>query len=96
MQVSVFAQIKAKPGKEEQLRDELLSLIAPTHCEKGCINYDLHQSNEAPAHFMFYENWKTQEDLDQHLAKPYIQAFLAKGDELLAEPAKIALFTRIG
>ncbi|HUV12409.1 MAG TPA: putative quinol monooxygenase [Acidobacteriota bacterium] len=96
MQVTVLAQIKAKPGMETQLRDELLALIGPTHSEEGCINYDLHQSNEDPAHFIFYENWKTQEDLDQHLKKPYLEAFLGKADEILAEPVEIKLFTRIG
>jgi quinol monooxygenase YgiN len=96
MQVTVLAQIKAKPGMETQLRDELLALIGPTHSEEGCINYDLHQSNEDPAHFIFYENWKAQEDLDQHLKKPYLEAFLGKADEILAEPVEIKLFTRIG
>lgn len=96
MQVTVLAQIKAKPGMETQLKDELLSLIVPTHSEEGCINYDLHQSNQDPTHFIFYENWKSQEDLDQHLGKPYIQGFLSKADELLVEPVEITLFTRIG
>ncbi len=96
MQVTVLARIKAKPGMETQLRDELLSLVGPTHCEEGCINYDLHQSDEDPSHFIFYENWKSREDLDQHLEKPYIQKFLGKADEILAEPVEITLFTRIG
>ena len=96
MQVTVLARIKAKSGMETQLRDELLALIGPTHSEEGCINYDLHQSNEDPTHFIFYENWKSQEDLDQHLGMPYLQEFLGKADEILAEPVEITLFTRIG
>ncbi|MEM9449380.1 MAG: antibiotic biosynthesis monooxygenase, partial [Cyanobacteria bacterium P01_E01_bin.6] len=24
----------------------------------GCIQYDLHEDNENPAHFVFYENWE--------------------------------------
>jgi quinol monooxygenase YgiN len=96
MQVTVLARIKAKSGMETQLKDELLALIGPTHSEEGCINYDLHQSNEDPAHFIFYENWKSQEDLDQHLGMPYLQRFLGKADEILAEPVEITLFTRIG
>ncbi|WP_416383486.1 putative quinol monooxygenase [Psychrobacter sp. 28M-43] len=26
-----------------------------------CINYDLHQDNKNPAHFIFYENWASRE-----------------------------------
>lgn len=96
MQVTVLATIIAKAGKEEELKKELLSLIGPTHCEEGCINYDLHQANDDPTHFFFFENWKSQHDLDQHLGKPYIQQFLSKAEALLAEPVAISLFTRIG
>ena len=38
-----------------------LKLIDITRAEEGCINYDLHQDNENPAHFLFYENWKSRE-----------------------------------
>ena len=62
----------------------------PTRSEEGCIN-DLHQSREDPSRFMFYENWVSQEDLDQHLQMPYLKAFREKAGDLLAEPASITL-----
>ena len=42
--LTVVAQIKAKPGKESQVRQELLSLVAPSRQDDGCLNYDLHQA----------------------------------------------------
>ena len=42
--VTVIAFHRAKPGKEDDLREALLSLCDPTRAEKGCINYDLHVS----------------------------------------------------
>jgi len=65
--VTVLALFKAKPGLEEEVKRELMALQGPTRSEEGCINYDLHQSKEDPSRFMFYENWKSQEDLDKHL-----------------------------
>jgi len=93
--VTVVARFKARPGMEETLRRELLALIDPTTAEEGCINYDLHQSADDKALFMFHENWLSREDLDDHLQMPYLQAFLARTDELLAEPAEISLWKMI-
>ena len=94
--LTVVATIKAKPGKEAALRQELLALIPTTRQEPGCINYDLHQAVDNPAHFLFHENWNSKQHLDDHLARPHLQALLAKAPELLAEPPQITLWERIG
>jgi quinol monooxygenase YgiN len=84
--VSVIAQLKAKQGEEESLERELLALVGPSRAEGGCLNFDLHRSKQDKGLFFFYENWKSQDDLNKHLEEPHIQAFLAKKDDLLAEP----------
>jgi len=94
-QVTVIATIKAKEGKADTVLEELLALIEPTRSEAGCINYDLHRMSDDPNCFVFHENWKSREALDRHLAKPYIADFIAKADELLAEPVDIKLLSRI-
>ena len=94
--VTVIAHIRAKPGQEEQVKGALLALCAPTRVEKGCINYDLHQSQDDSALFAFHENWVSKNDLDVHLQSPHVQAFLKRIDELLAEAPKITLWTRLG
>jgi quinol monooxygenase YgiN len=94
-QVTVLATIKAKKGLEETVRNEVLALVAPTRAEAGCLNYDLHQSSDDPATLMLYENWVSREDLDKHLAMPYLQAFLGKVPELLAEPVQLLLWDKI-
>ena len=90
--VTVLATIKAKKGLEETVKNEILALIGPTRAEPGCLNYDLHQSSDDKAVFMLYENWVSKEDLDKHLAMPYLQAFLGKAPELVAEPVQITLW----
>ena len=94
-QVTVLALFKAKSGLEEEVKRELMALQGPARSEEGCINYDLHQSKEDPSRFMFYENWKSQEDLDKHLQMPYLKAFREKAGDLLAEPTRITLHTMI-
>ncbi len=93
--VTVIAQIKALPGKEAQVRQELLSLIGPSRKDAGCLNYDLHQAADNPALFMFHENWTSKAHLDQHLQKPDLQAVLARVGQLVAEPPQITLWEKI-
>jgi quinol monooxygenase YgiN len=94
--LTVVATMKAKPGQEENLREALLNLIPTTRAEEGCLNYDLHRSVDDPAAFLFHENWTSKAALDAHLAKPHLQEFLGRADELLAEPPQITLWEKIG
>ncbi len=57
--LTVIAYMRAAPGKRDELRQALESLIEPTSQEKGYVNYDLHQSLEDPDLFFFYENWES-------------------------------------
>jgi len=94
--VSVIAQFKAPQGKVAALKKELTALIGLSRSEAGCITYVLHQSVEDKTCFMFYENWVSKKDLDEHLKKPYIKTFMEKAGKLLASPVKITLWEMIG
>ena len=93
--VTVFALVKAKPGLEEAVKKELSALVGPTRTEEGCINYDLHQSLDQKGHFRFYENWTSKELLDRHLQAAHVKRFIAKANELLAEPPEITLWEMV-
>ncbi len=93
--MTVIAQMKAKPAQEAAVRKELSSLVEPSRKDAGCLNYDLHESSENPALFMFHENWTSKAHLDAHLAKPELQAVLARVGPMLAEPPRITLWNRL-
>jgi len=80
---------------EKTLRAKLLSLVQPTRAETGCIMYDLYQASDDTGLFMFYECWKSKDDLEKHLQKPYIKSFMETADELLAEPVTVSLWEKI-
>ena len=42
-----------------------------------------------PCVFMFYENWRSKEDLDRHLTLPHLRPLMDRQDELLARPVDI-------
>jgi quinol monooxygenase YgiN len=94
--LTVIAQFKAKPGKESQVRQLLLSLLAPSRKDAGCLNYDLHQALDNPVLFLFHETWASKVHLDAHLEKPDLQTVLAKVKQLVAEPPQVRLWEKIG
>ena len=93
--ITVIAYHRAKPGKEQALREALLQVCAPTRGEKGCLNYDLHVSPADPGLLVFHENWVSKADLDAHLASLHIDAFRAVAPDLLAEPPDITLWAEV-
>jgi quinol monooxygenase YgiN len=87
--LSVIAYITAKAAHQDQVREALLDLVAQTRNEKGCINYDLHQSQENASEFAIYENWEKADDLDAHAKSAHLQAFSRIARHLLERPAEI-------
>lgn len=93
--LTVVAELIAKPGKEDALRQALLACIEPTRAETGCVQYDLHESTDTPGHFVFYENWTSRAALDEHLQTPHLKNLGAQSPELLAQDPRILTYTRI-
>jgi quinol monooxygenase YgiN len=93
--LTVVAEVVAKPGKEEEVRKHLVGFVEPTRREEGCIQYDLHESNDEPGRFFFFEIWTSEELLDKHSQSPHIQAFRSISGDLLAQPTRIIKATHI-
>jgi quinol monooxygenase YgiN len=79
---SVVAEIRAKAGKENELRAATLPLIELVRSDPKTIAYFLQEDREANGHFIFYEVFANESDFEAHNAKPYVQAWFAKLPEL--------------
>jgi TonB family protein len=94
-ELTVMATLRAKPNCVDEVRTALLSLVAPTRAEAGCLTYVVQQSCEDAAVFGLYEVWRSKADLDAHFQKPYFQKLVARQGEVLSEPPQIRLFSAI-
>lgn len=74
MTLTIVAKLTAVTGEEEFLAKQLSTLVDPTRAEAGCIQYDLHQSNEDPAVFLFFELWETRALWQDHMNSAHIKA----------------------
>ncbi len=50
--LTIIARVRAKPGQEVRLLQELKGLPASSREEAGCLSYDLHHSQSHPAFFL--------------------------------------------
>ncbi len=74
--LTIVARIEAKPDRVELVKRELLKLIEPTRAEDGCIQYDLHQDNERPELFLFFENWESRALWQAHMENSHLKSYL--------------------
>lgn len=79
-QLTIVARIVAKEGKRDLVKAELLKLIDPTRAEEGCINYDLHQDNEEPNLFLFFENWTNRSLWQKHMKADHLVQYMKATD----------------
>ena len=90
-----IAVLKAKPGKEQALRQGLLALVEPTRTESGNLDYVLFELRDEPGTFYMREAFKDQSALDAHFATPYFKQFAATADSLLREPLQLIFLEQV-
>lgn len=81
--LTIIANVVAKADAIELVKSELLKLIIPTRMEEGCMQYDLHQDDLNPEHFVFYEKWASRELLQHHLATAHIANYIIAVEGLI-------------
>ncbi len=75
---SIVAEVRAKPGKEAELRAATLPLVALVRSDPRNLVYFLQEDREAPGHFIFYEVFANRVDFEAHNATPYVKQWFAK------------------
>ena len=69
--------VRAAQGKVDEVVAAFTTCIERTHEEEGCLTYALHRDNADPDHLVLIERWRSQEDLDAHMTKPYVADLFA-------------------
>ena len=82
----VIAELVAKPGRADALRDIMVPFVAGARLEPGCEHYVLMEDREMPGRFLTYEVWTNQAALAAHMQTPEIKAAGPKLADILAKP----------
>jgi quinol monooxygenase YgiN len=93
-EVYVIARSVARSGKENQLRELLRGMLAPTRAESGCKLYELYES-DSPGRFYFYEIWESQAALEQHAVSAHFKQLEQTVGELVHEPFEVNILQKV-
>ena len=88
--IAVVAEVRAKAGKERELREITLPLVDKVRAERNNVLYFLHEDRESPGHFVFYEIFASPADFEAHNATPHVQAWFARLPELAEGGVKVS------
>ncbi|GMB82488.1 putative quinol monooxygenase [Shinella zoogloeoides] len=95
MTVTVIGTIVARPEMRDELYRLLVEQVAPTRAEPGCLNYDFHVDADDPCIFVFYENWRSEADLYDHMGMPHIEPLISQLERLAAKPIDVRRLIRV-
>lgn len=86
----------AKAGAESQLIKLAAELLPLSRNEPGCMRYDFLRDPLNPGRFVFFELWKSRNDLNEHFQKSYFKAFAAEFPALIEGSAEILTYETPG
>ena len=93
--ITLLATLTAAEGREDELRDALIDLVAAAAEEPGCEIYSVHGSRNEPGVFRFFELYTDRDALKAHGRGPRMAAAMGGLDGLLAEPPVILRLTPV-
>lgn len=92
----IVVGLKAKEGKEQELRRDLTAVVEPSRSEDGNLRYELFVDQSDPRLFVFVEHWASAEARQKHhTSAPHIQHFHANGVKNVEQTEFAHMLSRI-
>lgn len=80
--IVVSGTIVIDPAKVERGIELTRELVAKTRAEPGNISYEFFAALEDPSRYHVFEEWASEEAMDQHSASEHMAAFFLAAGEL--------------
>jgi quinol monooxygenase YgiN len=87
--ITIIAVLQAKPGQEERVRAQALSMVAPSLAEPGCLSYRAYVDPEDPGSWVVIEEWADRAAFEAHLASAHLVQAQEAAGTLLAGPPSV-------
>ncbi|MBW2442096.1 MAG: antibiotic biosynthesis monooxygenase [Deltaproteobacteria bacterium] len=91
----VVAKLKARSGEESKMADALRAMVSKVEKEEGTLVYTLHQAQNDPAQFLFYEKYADGEALKAHSSTPYFKELFGTLKPLLNGAPEIEMYNEL-
>ena len=77
----IIGSAKAKPGKADDVRPILKSLLLPTLAEEGCLRYEMNESEDGQS-WVFTELWENRALWERHMESAQVARFREVAGEM--------------
>jgi len=74
--IVVVGRVHTDPEKRAQLLEVAHKVASASREEGGCVDYRVFEDTEQPNNFVFVEEWKDEDALQQHFGTPHIAEFM--------------------
>lgn len=91
----LIVNIHIKPEKIDPFREATIENAQNSLKEPGVTRFDVLQQTDDPSRFILYEAYRDQAAVAAHKETPHYKAWLAKADEMFAEPRTRALYANV-
>lgn len=91
----LIVNIQIKPDRIEAFRAATVENARHSLQEPGIVRFDVLQQTDDPARFVLYEVYRDAAGPVAHKEQPHYQAWLAKVDDMFAEPRTRALYSSV-
>ena len=88
--VLLFLKMNVRPEKRKELLQTLEAIMERVRKETGCVKANLYQDMENDRGFMLIEEWRNQQDLENHIRSDSFSVLLGANGLLESEPEIIA------
>lgn len=69
--IVVVAHYRARPGAADEVVEALREYTRVVRTEPGCVSFTAHRDRADPDAFVLYEVYRSQADLDAHVASDH-------------------------
>jgi len=83
--ITIITRILGRADKIDFLKHEFLKLIEMTRSESGCVQYELHQDNQNPALFLFFQKWLSRDHWQAHINNKHLKQCLENTNGAIEE-----------
>jgi quinol monooxygenase YgiN len=84
--IDTIIKMTVPAGKRKEVLQTMKAILGPIRREKGCISCNCYVDVEDESIFFFKGEWKTRDDLDNHLRADRFSVLIGAMSLLKAEP----------
>lgn len=73
--VTIIATVYGRKSRSAELKQALMELGRKTRLEEGNVQFHMHERQDDPSTFIFYESYRDEHAFQAHLGSKHAEAF---------------------